>query len=435
MKMKNGARITYAASKLYNTKTKTMRTEKQVLELRGEVHAQMQEILSRAHKEKRALLPDEEDQWQKANADYNLLSKEIDMIRAMAGYTEPAESEPKVIPITQSDGKDDKRKAYEAYFKNLFYGSATLTREEALRLAHSDGPTRAQTSTGGTGAYVIPEEFIRMLEVTMKSFSGMLQASYLHRSQRAGTMNWPTIDDTAQTGAWQDEPRNSGLTPRAFTFGRVQYSAYTWADMAQLTWEFIQDEDVDFVSRRLAELFGSAAGRAINQALTDGDGSGKPTGIIAASGGASTGKTTASASAITKAELIDVQHSVDPAYRTGPNVAWMMNDSVLAYIRKLDFGSTDTVPLWQPSFQAGEPDRILGYPYVINQSFPSITNSAKVAVFGDWSKYVVRQVKDFEMVRLNERFADQLSTGFLGWLRIDGKILNTAALKVLRMLA
>lgn len=435
MKMNNGARITYAASKLYNTKTKTMRTEKQVLELRGEVHAQMQEILSRAHKERRALLPDENEQWEKANADFNALTREIDMIRAMAGYSEPAETDPKVIPLTAAETEaEKKRKAYKAYFKNLLTGQG-LSHEEAMRLAHSDGPTRAQTSTGGTGAYVIPEEFIRMLETTMKSFSGMLQASFIHRSQRAGTMNWPTIDDTAQTGAWHDEPRNSGLTPRAFTFGRVQYSAYTWADMAQLTWELIQDEDVDFVSRRLAELFGESAGRAINQALTDGDGSGKPTGIIAASGGASTGKTTASASAITKAEIIDVLHSVDPAYRTGPNVAWMLADSTLAYFRKLDFGTTDTTPLWQPSFQLGEPDRILGYRYFVNQSFPSITNAAKVAVFGDWSKYVVRQVRDFEMVRLNERFADQLSTGFLGWLRIDGKILNTSALKVLRMLA
>lgn len=410
-----------------------MRTEKQVLELRGEVHAQMQELLGRAQKEKRALSADESEQWDRANADYSALTREIEMIQAMAGYSDPTSTDPEITPIIKSEtDAEKKRKAYLAYFKNLLTGQG-LTREEAMRLAHSEGPVKAQTSTGGTGAYVIPEEFIRMLEVTMKSFSGMLQASYIHRSQRAGTMNWPTIDDTTQTGAWQDEPRNSGLTPRAFTFGRVQYSAYTWADMAQLTWEFVQDEDVDFVSRRLAELFGESAGRAINQALTDGDGSGKPTGIIAASGGASTGKTTSSASAITKSEIIDILHSVDPAYRTGPNVRWMLADSTLAYLRKLDFGTTDTTPLWQPSFQVGEPDRILGYPYIINQSFPSIATGAKVVVFGDWSKYVVRQVQDFQMVRLNERFADQLSTGFLGWLRIDGKILNTSALKVLRM--
>jgi HK97 family phage major capsid protein len=203
--------------------------------------------------------------------------------------------------------------------------------------------------------------------------------------------------------------------------------------MAQLTWEFIQDEDVSFVSRHLAEAFGESSGRALNKALTDGDGSRKPTGILDATNGASVGKELASQTAITKVEVIDLIHSVDPAYRTGPNVAFMFHDNILAAIRKLDFGTTDDEPIWQPSYREGEPDRILGYRYVINQDFPStIVQSNKIAAFGDWSKYVVRQVQDFQLLRLNERFADQLSTGFLGWLRIDGKLLQSAAIKLLQ---
>ncbi len=408
-----------------------MRTEKQVLELRGEVHAQMQDILAQAHKEKRALSAEEDERWGKFDNDYKALTREIDMIRAMTGYTdETAAIQPLAKPESETD-VEKKAKAKEAFWKNLLHGQS-LTREEAMRIAYSD-PQKAVTSTGGTGAYVIPEDFIRNLEVIMKLFSGMMQASYIRRSPKGGTMIWPKIDDTAQTGAWVAEPRSPALTSRAFTFAKTEWSAYTWADLAMLTWEFIQDEDVDFVQQRLAELFGEAAGRALNQAFTDGSGSGKPTGILDASAGASTGKTTSSGTAITKAELIDAQHSVDPAYRMGPNVAWMFNDSTLAYIRKLDFGSTDTVPLWQPSFQVGEPDRILGNKYFINQSFPSIATGNKVAVFGDWSKYVIRMVQDFNLVRLNERFADELATGFLGWLRCDGKLHVSNALKVLRM--
>jgi len=313
----------------------------------------------------------------------------------------------------------------------LLHGEG-MSQSEAMRLAAD--PTRTQTSTtAGNGAFTIPEEFMRELEVTMKAFGGMLQASYLHRSPRGGTMNWPTFDNTARTGAWQDEPRTAGLTPGQFTFNRKQFAAYLWADMAQLTWEFIQDEDVSFVSRHLAQAFGESAGRALNKAFTDGNGTGKPTGILDATGGAGVGKELASSTVITKVELVDLIHSVDPAYRTGPNVAFMLHDNVLAAIRKLDFGTTDDEPVWQPSYAAGVPDRILGYTYVINQDFPStVAAGNKIAAFGDWSKYVIRQVQDFNLIRLNERFADQLSTGFLGYLRIDGKLLQSSAIKLLQ---
>ena len=412
-----------------------MRTEKQILELRAEVDHAQRAILQRARDEKRALNSDEEASWQKADADFMALNKELDMVRAMTerdAQYQALNNEP-IIGMTapQADEKDLKRKHTDAFWRQLLHGEG-MSQSEAMRLAAD--PTRTQTSTtAGNGAFTIPEEFMRELEVTMKAFGGMLQASYLHRSPRGGTMNWPTFDNTARTGAWQDEPRTAGLTPGQFTFNRKQFAAYLWADMAQLTWEFIQDEDVSFVSRHLAQAFGESAGRALNKAFTDGNGTGKPTGILDGTGGAGVGKELASSTVITKVELVDLIHSVDPAYRTGPNVAFMLHDNILAAIRKLDFGTTDDEPVWQPSYAAGVPDRILGYTYVINQDFPStVAAGNKIAAFGDWSKYVIRQVQDFNLIRLNERFADQLSTGFLGYLRIDGKLLQSAAIKLLQ---
>ena len=96
-----------------------------------------------------------------------------------------------------------------------------------------------------------------------------------------------------------------------------------------------------------------------------------------------------------------------------------------------DFGTTDTVPLWMPSFREGEPDRILGFRYVVNQDFPNLVASAKSMAFGDWSKYVVRMVQDFSLIRLNERYADELAVGFVAYARVDGKLLNRSAIKVM----
>jgi HK97 family phage major capsid protein len=73
----------------------------------------------------------------------------------------------------------------------------------------------------------------------------------------------------------------------------------------------------------------------------------------------------------------------------------------------------------------------LGFGYVVNQDFPTIAASAKTIAFGDWSKYIVRLVQDFSLIRLDERYADELSTGFVAYARVDGKLLNSSAIKLL----
>lgn len=393
-----------------------MRTEKQVLELRAGVYATMQDLLNRAKQENRAMTADEMVQFDRADNDFKALTTERDAIQRMATMVEP-NNEPTPLPAKAAE-----RSIKQEYFTRLLTGQA-MDYTSAMRAT-----TNRQQ---GNGSYVVPEEFMRQIEVFLKAFGGMFQASYIHRSSRGGTMNWPTVDDTTATGSWQAEPRTTGITPRAFSFNRKQFADYLWTDVLALSWEFMQDEDVDFVSSVMAELVGTSFGRALNKALTDGNGSGKPTGILDTSGGAGTGKTTAGSTAITKAELIDLVHSVDPAYRTGPNVAFMMSDATLGYLKKLDFGTTDTVPLWMPSFREGEPDRVLGFGYVVNQDFPTIAASAKTIAFGDWSKYIVRMVQDFSLIRLNERYADELATGFVAYARVDGKLLNSSAIKLL----
>jgi HK97 family phage major capsid protein len=409
-----------------------MRTEKQILEQRAQVDYIQRSILKKASDEKRALTPDESAEWDRADVDFQALTKELDMVRAI--HEREGVSSEQVAPVfTQpQDPTQAKREASDKFFRGLINGEG-MTLDQAIQLANN--PMRASTSSAGTGLYAMPEEFISRLELKMKAFGGMLQASYLHRSNSGNPMRWPTHDGTSETGNWVSQPRSADIVPRGLTFDRNSFSAHTWYDIVGLDWEFIQDEEVGLVGGLLADLIGEAAGRALNKKFTDGDGSGVPTGILDGTGGAAQGKETAANNAIVKTELIDLIHSVDPAYRMGPNVAFMMNDSILSYIRKLDYGTTDDQPVWQSSMAQGEPDRILGYRYVINQDFPSLAASAKVAAFGDWSKYVIRQVRDVNIVRLNETFAARMQTAFLGWLRVDGKLIQPAAIKLLQMKA
>jgi HK97 family phage major capsid protein len=142
----------------------------------------------------------------------------------------------------------------------------------------------------------------------------------------------------------------------------------------------------------------------------------------------SAGKTAASATEITFDEVIDLVHSVDPAYRT--NAAFMFHDNVLAHLKKISIGSSDARPLWMPSYVAGQPDRIDGYRYYINQGMDSSINaSSKLMLFGDFSKYIVRMVRELEIRRLNERYAESLLVGFIGFMRFDGELIQPNAIK------
>lgn len=176
----------------------------------------------------------------------------------------------------------------------------------------------------------------------------------------------------------------------------------------------------------LGELLGERLGRIANTQLTTGSGTGAPNGIVTAS---SLGVTTASATALAADELIDLIHSVDPAYRTGPKVGFMFNDSTLKVIRKLKDG--DGNYLWQMgNVQQGVPGSLLGYNYHVNQAVGSIPSSAaatKVALFGDFGKYFVRKVGSPVIGVLRERFWPDM--GIAGLIRFDGELGDTAAVK------
>ena len=123
---------------------------------------------------------------------------------------------------------------------------------------------------------------------------------------------------------------------------------------------------------------------------------------------------------ITYDGLVKIEHRLDPAYRRIATTRWMFHDSVLRRIKQL----TDSQGrlLWVPGMAAGEPDTILGYPYTINQDMATDAtgSTTKQILFGDFNHYVVRDVMDIELRRLDERFADTGAVGFFTLSRHDG---------------
>ena len=175
----------------------------------------------------------------------------------------------------------------------------------------------------------------------------------------------------------------------------------------------------------ISKEFARRIGNKEEESFFTGDGSGKPTGVLAATGGAQVGVTTASATAITIDEVLDLFYSLKAPYRN--RAVFVMNDSTVKAIRKLKDGQGQY--LWQPSVQAGTPDTILNRPLYTSSYVPAIEASAKTIVFGDFSYYWVADRQGRVFRRLNELFAVTGQVGFIATQRVDGKLILPEALK------
>ena len=260
---------------------------------------------------------------------------------------------------------------------------------------------------------------------SLKAWGPMLDPGVTRRIDTAtgNSLTMPTMDDTSNTGALIAE--NTVVTLAEIAFGTKVLDAFKYTSgVVLVSSELLQDSAID-VEAIVRDAMSERIARIGNPHLTTGTGSGQPDGIVTAS---TLGKTAAAQQAVTFDEIIDLEHSVDPAYRNDPSCRFMFNDAMLKIVRKLKDGEGRYI--WQPAdMKAGLASNIDGYPYSINQAMAAVTTGNKTILFGAFNKYVVRMVLQFAIRRLVERYADYDQTGFIGFTRLDGELLDTAAVK------
>lgn len=278
--------------------------------------------------------------------------------------------------------------------------------------------------TNADGGFTVPQGFLNELERTMLAFNGPRQVSRILRTDTGNQMEVPTVDDTGNTGVLLAEQASIGSSVDP-TFAQVLLDAYKYSSKAILVSSELLTDSAFNMGQLVPSLLGERLGRIQAAQFTTGTGSSQPQGVVT---GSAAGKTAASATAITGDEIIDLIHSVDPSYRVGPSVGFMFHDGILKAIRKLK--TTDLQYIWQPGFQANSPDMILGYPYTINQNMQAtIATATKTMLFGDFSKFIIRDVATVQLYRLEERYRDVDQTGFIAFMRSDSVVTQTAAIK------
>lgn len=415
-----------------NARIKELRQKQETLAT--EARARLDEIKDNTDESRAAEL---EGQHDAAMAEYDRLETLIDReertARAEAHLEERrAKRRPGTGERQEQRGQDEDGEeiTYRMVFAKAICGPMDdLTAEERaiLKSGHAKFEARAQTAgTTTAGGFTVPTELSDQIIVSMKAWGPMYDEDICTelKTSSGNPMKVPTVNDTASTAEAHTE--GTALTDdggKDVTFGQKSLDAYAFdTEFIRWSWELDMDSIIN-METFLGGLLGERLGRIANLQLTTGTGSSAPNGIVTAS---TLGKTAAATAAITWDEIMDLEHSVDPAYRQSPKARYMFNDSTLLAVRKLKDGDGNF--LWQKGdVQNGKPASFNGHRYSINQAMDSLAAAKKVMLYGDFSKYFVRKVGLPIIGVLRERFWPDL--GIAGLIRFDGELGDTAAVK------
>lgn len=269
------------------------------------------------------------------------------------------------------------------------------------------------------GGYTVASTMYSRIIDAEKAFGGMLDdgVTTVLDTDTGGPIPIPTDDDTSNEGAIIGENQVPG--DQDVKFGSVTLNAHTFSSrFIKVPFALLQDSAID-IEAFIGNKAGLRIARAANRNFTVGNGASAPYGVVNM---ATLGKTGAAGqvASIISDDLIDLEHSVDAAYRKGAR--YMMGDTTVRALKKLKDGQGR--PLWLSGLAVKEPDTINGYAYTINQHMADMAANAKSMLFGNFQNYFVRRVKGVTMLRLTERFADAGQVGFLLFQRMDGKLVD-----------
>jgi phage major capsid protein, HK97 family len=321
-------------------------------------------------------------------------------------------------PMNTTPGAEKPKtgRASEAYAKDML---------AAMRSNFKRVSNVLQEGVDADGGYLVPEEYDRRLIQSLEDSNIMRQLATNITTSGERKIN---VAATTPAAAWIEE--GGALSFGEATFDQILMDAHKLHVAIKVTEELLYDNAFNLESYIITQ-FGKALGNAEEDAFLNGDGAGKPLGIFAEKGGAEIGVTAASATAITADEIISLVYSLKRPYRK--NAKFIMNDQTIAALRKLK--DNNQAFLWQPSMQAGEPDRLFGYPVYTSPYVPTIAAGKPVIAFGDFKYYNIGDRGTRSFSELKELFAGNGMVGFVAKERVDGKLILPEAVKVLKMKA
>lgn len=402
-------------------------------------------------------------QWQRYNERIDALASEIESIsarenreREAAGIREAQakmfgrdpESDDEKLTMNQriaAWARGEERLQARDYDNKLVNGfqtnvTAVMRERELLRAGASPeeirelawGPKNALTWDTGSPASVVPTILDRRLYEVLEANIAALRMPVTRVVTQSGE---PMDFGKVVTHAVATQVAGQGTTFAGTDpdFDKLTLTPIKYAELIEVNNDVLTDNGVDLTSF-LARDLGRAVGRRVNQAIAEA----MIGGVVVGSGG--TVATGGSLITPDYEDLVNLQYSVNDAYRDSASAGWLAKDSTAGTLRKLrdGAGGTEGSPLWQPSTQTGvsgqrQPDSLLGRPFWTDPNVAAQGSNAKILFFGDWNGFYARFVGDPMIERNDSVGFKEDDVYFRGKWRAAGGYQDLTAVNLLKM--
>lgn len=394
----------------------------QLREQRGKIAAALQEIVNK---------PDYDPAidgaaYDKGIDELNALDDRIKRIHDLNAKIADDAATQNVAEAAERLGRNKGDKGLAVYAKWLKGGDRAMNEEDWAAIRNT-----MSTTTGSEGGFTVPTDIASTVIDALKAYGGVRAVADVLVTAQGNPMSYPTSDGTSEEGELVAE--NASATDADVVFGTVPLNVFKFSSkVVTVPIELLQDSAVDieaFVNGRIV----TRLGRITNRLFTTGTGIGQPNGMAtAATVGVTAANGTSQVTTVTYDSLVDLAHSVDPAYRENGRGSYMMNDLSVRQIRKIKDGQQRPifVPGYEQSVPGGLPDMLLGYRLVVNQHMANMAASARSILFGDFKGYKVRDALDVSMFRFTDSaYSKKGQVGFMAWMRTGGNLADVGAIR------
>lgn len=401
-------------------------------EQRTRLLKKMQDEVGAAAQENRAFTSDEEEKYDKMLEDFEDLGKRVTRASQLAGMKKDLEVERRTdfLPVGQKAAE-----TLTEYRTQLGYSKKYDDPEYRQAFFHWITSKSPQTdldieewrilskATAGAGGNLVPTDMYNQIIRSLRFLGSVQSLATVINTDSGDALNIPS-NPTHGTATWTAE--NVGFTASDEVFGTAQLSAYKAGRTVIVSEELLEDSAFGLDSF-LATEFGESIGALEETAYVIGDGSGKPSGLLATNATANITLATAAVGNTTTfnyAALVTAIFTLPAQYRAG--ASFIVNDTSARNLYLMV--DSQGRPLWNVNMAADGPDTFLGYPIYTHPDVPAPAISVISLLFGNWAKaYLIRRVDGFHLQRQSELYSNTGQVGFRGWERVDGKVVLAAA--------
>jgi HK97 family phage major capsid protein len=266
----------------------------------------------------------------------------------------------------------------------------------------------------------VPKSFYDQVFNVARLVGPQLEVSERFNTTSGEDLTLPTL--TAYSSAVLSAA-GAAMTESEPTYASITLGAYKYGLLIAVASELVNDAGFD-LEAHLANQAGNGLGTAVNSALTIGDGSSKPEGVVV---GAAAGVTGAGsvAGAFTADNLIDLAYVGDGLIRKLPGTAYMASGAAIGALRKLQDGNNQY--LYQVG--VGQPDSFAGFDVIENPDIADPAADAISVLFGHLPSYKVRMAGGLAVASSADYAFNKDTVTYRFSMRVDGKIAHASHIR------